>query len=100
MQRTGILTALRLNSKDNVATALRDLAAGSQPVLDDGDCPELLEQIGRGHKFALDSIARGDKVIKYGQVIGLATVDVEAGAHVHRHNLEGLAGQPERRERP
>jgi hypothetical protein len=32
-------------------------------------------------------------------VIGHATIDIEAGEHVHLHNVEGLAGKAERQER-
>lgn len=41
----------------------------------------------RGHKVALQTISAGEKVIKYGYPIGVATEDIPAGAHVHSHNL-------------
>lgn len=41
-----------------------------------------------GHKYALQDIKCGEKVIKYGFPIGVATADVKKGEHVHSHNLK------------
>lgn len=41
-----------------------------------------------GHKLALHSIRAGERVIKYGFPIGVATVDIQEGEHVHTHNLK------------
>lgn len=41
-----------------------------------------------GHKYALKSIKSGERVIKYGMPIGLATEDIPSGAHVHSHNMK------------
>ena len=41
-----------------------------------------------GHKYAVRPIKKGDKVIKYGQVIGIATEDIGVGEHVHSHNMK------------
>ena len=40
----------------------------------------------RGHKMASTSIAKGQPVLKFGQIIGFATEDIAPGAHVHTHN--------------
>lgn len=50
-------------------------------------CLEGGEGIPAGHKQALCDIAKGDFVIKYGQIIGRATQDIKAGEWVHSHNL-------------
>ena len=39
-----------------------------------------------GHKVATRPIPKGAPVIKFGQIIGYATDDIPAGAHVHVHN--------------
>lgn len=65
-----------------MAVALRDLEVG-QALLG----VTVLEPVPRGHKFALRSVAKGEPVLKYGWPIGLATQDIEAGRHVHSHNL-------------
>jgi len=78
---------IRLNAADNVVIALSDLAAGSQPE-DLGGI--LVQPIPRGHKIATRALARGENVIRYGQIIGQATADIPAFAHIHSHNL-GMA---------
>jgi altronate hydrolase len=39
----------------------------------------------------LRPIARGEAVTKYGQIIGFASTDIPAGAHVHIHNVAAEA---------
>lgn len=83
-----------------MAIALRDLAAGERVMLDDTSL-QLLEPVPRGHKFAMRTIAAGAPVLKYGQVIGRATAEIQRGAHVHSHNLATLlAGVDEYRYSP
>jgi (2R)-sulfolactate sulfo-lyase subunit alpha len=48
------------------------------------------EDIPLGHKIALRDIKKGDKVQKYGRVIGEATKDITKGEHVHVHNIKSL----------
>ena len=92
-------TAMRLHRDDNVATALRDLPAGSRPAIADCHAPVLVSDVARGHKFALNAIAASHHAVKYGQEIGVAQADIAPGEHVHLHNLEGLAGRTERHRR-
>ena len=82
---------IRLNPQDNVIIALTDLAAGA--VLPGLDGP-LKDPVARGHKIATHRIAEGDKVIRYGQTIGMATRAIAPGEHVHVHNL-GMGGHAE-----
>ena len=79
----------RIAARDDVAIALRNLAAGERVSLDGAEL-DLVEAIPRGHKFALRSVSPGEVVRKYGQVIGRATAQIERGAHVHTHNLATL----------
>ncbi|KYH41673.1 MAG: flagellar protein FlgA [Candidatus Bathyarchaeota archaeon B26-2] len=51
---------------------------------------ELREDIPYGHKVAIRDIERGSKIIKYGEVIGVATEDIAVGSHVHIHNIKSL----------
>lgn len=74
---------LRLNPEDNVVLALSALGAGQQ--IEGGEIQSRTE-IPAGHKVATSSIAKGDAVRKYGQIIGFATSDVAPGDHVHTHN--------------
>jgi len=41
-----------------------------------------------GHKIALKDFADGDTVVKYGHDIGRVVAPVEAGGHVHVHNVK------------
>ena len=72
----------RIDPHDNVATALRDLAAGEMH-----EGATLAEPVARGHKVALRTIAAGEAVVKFGFPIGRATEAIMPGAHVHSHNL-------------
>jgi altronate hydrolase len=75
-----------LNDRDNVAIARVALAAGQE--IETGKCSIITrDTIPAGHKVALHRIARGESVLRYGNVIGFAVHAIEAGEHVHVHNL-------------
>ena len=80
--------AIRLSPDDNVVTATRALEAGMRV-----EAATTRALIPSGHKVATRSIAAGDPVVKYAQLIGLATRDIAAGEHVHVHNL-GFTATP------
>lgn len=85
--------AVRIDSSDNVATVLTDVAAG-ETVVADGAPVTASVAIPRGHKIAVASIAAGEPVIKYGFPIGHATAAIAPGEQVHSENLAtALAGQ-------
>jgi altronate hydrolase len=79
----------RITARDDVAVALRDLAAGEQVGME-AVAITLTDAVPRGHKLALRSIEAGEPIRKYGQVIGRATARIARGAHVHAHNLATL----------
>jgi altronate hydrolase len=85
-------SAILLDSSDNVATALVDLAAGQSVALEQATVA-IATDIPRGHKFALRAIAEGEPVIKYGQPIGRATAAITPGEHVHTHNCASQRAQ-------
>lgn len=60
-----------INEKDNVGVRLT-----------------ATDKIPAGHKFALRDIAKGEYVIKYGEVIGRATEDIKKGEWAHTHNVK------------
>jgi altronate hydrolase len=78
------IAVIRLHANDNVVVASRSIATGVSVA---GESVRALESIAVGHKIASAAIAAGSPVIKYGQVIGVATRDIAAGAHVHVHNV-------------
>ena len=79
-------SALHLHPKDNVAIARVPLSAGAELRVD-GVPLRVLDAIPAGHKVALRVIRAGEPVERYGQVIGRAKQEIEAGRHVHTHNL-------------
>ncbi len=90
------IDAIRLDGRDAVATALRALSAGEAVRVQTPDGPLTLtaaEDIPLCHKLALEPIAKGDPIRKYGEVIGAASAAIAAGALVHVHNLESLRGR-------
>jgi altronate dehydratase small subunit len=90
---------LVIDDTDNVATTLAALAAGRELLVDRcGRAHRVLlkDEIPMGHKFALDPIAQGEPVRKYGVVIARAMAPIEAGQHVHVHNVESNRGRGDR----
>ena len=55
---------LKINEKDNVAVALRDLTVGEMICLNDAESITLCDDIPQGHKFAFTHIRDGSAVIK------------------------------------
>ena len=80
--------AIVLDAGDNVATALVDVPAGVYEPPDAGPAAPISvgEDIPAGFKLAVAAIARGDKIYKYGYVIGVADRDIAPGECVHVHN--------------
>lgn len=84
-----------MNPKDNVATAIENIGLGSvvSIISAEGSIVDKVEakhKIPFGHKIAVANIKKGEKVVKYGEVIGKATRDIERGDYVHIHNVESL----------
>ncbi|MCX4339496.1 MAG: altronate dehydratase family protein [Lachnospiraceae bacterium] len=77
---------IQIHPNDNVAVMLEDIARGEKVSVEGGEVISG-EPIMRGHKIALRDISEGDPVIKYGNVIAVATKDVKAGEWVHTHNV-------------
>jgi altronate dehydratase small subunit len=89
-------SAIVVDKLDNVATALRNLEPGESIRIDIGGTVNeiaIKESIPQGFKIALEDISEGQPVIKYGEVIGLATQNIAKGICVHIHNLEGMKGR-------
>src|ERR1700690_47981 len=78
--------AILLHADDNVAIARVPLSPGQRLELA-GRTVTVAEAIPPGHKVALAAVAAGENVLRYGQRIGHARVPIEAGRHVHMHNL-------------
>jgi hypothetical protein len=83
---------LRLAPADNVATALEPLEAGATVALG-GLTLTIREAVPLCHKVALADLEPGAAVVKYGQPIGRTSAAIEAGRHVHVHNMRSDRGQ-------
>lgn len=78
---------IRLHSNDNVVIALSPLSSG-QTIDIEGKHIELSEDVEKGHKIALEPIAEGNNVIKYGAPIGHAKSDILPGQWVHTAHIK------------
>ena len=99
---SGSTHAIIIHPADNVATALESIPAGGRIVLKNhGRVLRITarEEIPMGHKVSLFRIEKGERIIKYGETIGLATAKIDTGCHVHVHNLESRRGRGDLKER-
>ena len=83
--------AVRVTPHDDVAVAVRALAAGTTVDIE-GTRVTLVDEVPAGHKIALRALGVGEAVCKYGYPIGAATAPIVAGAWVHAHNLATRLG--------
>ncbi len=84
--------AIILNSSDNVATLIDPGTAGDQLTIQGAAQPDttLKSDIPYGHKCAIRPIGEGEHICKYGEIVGQASCSIEAGEHVHVHNVDSL----------
>jgi SAF domain-containing protein len=80
-------TLIRLADRDNVAVATTNLARGITLEVD-GTALITQDPIPFAHKVAIRAIEAGAQIFKYGVPIGRAKVAIEAGQHVHVHNIK------------
>lgn len=87
--------ALHIHPKDNVAVVTcEQLRAGETLDVDGFGRLAVLDTVRFGHKIALENIAEGQPVYKYGFPIGVASAAIGKGRWVHSHNLRtGLSGE-------
>ncbi len=95
MYEIGMAKAIQIDDRDNVATVTSEVSKGEQlEVLSPQGSilmsPEALGDVPFGHKIALKPRPRGEKVIKYGEVIGVASAVIKVGEWLHTHNVESV----------
>jgi altronate dehydratase len=83
----GMAGLIRLSDQDNVAVAAQTIGPGAALVVDELSIIAV-DAIPFAHKIALQPIAEGEQVIKYGVPIGRATEAIAPGRHVHVHNIK------------
>jgi len=87
------VTAFQIDIRDNVATVLSPISAGSEiRLLGDTITSTVVAvtEIPMGHKIALQDIAAGEDIIKYGICIGRASKDISKGSWVHLHVMHSV----------
>lgn len=86
-------TALMMRPEDNVAVVLQPTPAESfVNIVNQASLNEVLivQSIDSYHKFSVKDIEFGEEIIKYGEVIGIATAAIAKGEHVHTHNVRSI----------
>jgi len=85
--------AIQIDGKDNVATVTSEVEEGEavEVLSPEGEVlvkPKVAGDVPFGHKIAFRGLGKGDEIVKYGEVIGVASEDISLGAWVHTHNVE------------
>lgn len=96
LEKERMKTAVQIDEKDNVATVTSDVGSGEAVKIISPKGAVILrvnaaDAIRFGHKISLANLKRGDRVTKYGEIIGIASENIKVGAWVHTHNLESAA---------
>ncbi len=79
-------TFIHLHQNDSVVVALKELPQGTKITVG-GTEVTMRQTIPPGHKVAIKTLEPNTSVWKFGWPIGLTNGRVEAGDHVHSHNL-------------
>lgn len=77
---------LLLGPQDNVLVARQRIPCGETVLIEGAQAVAAID-VPIGHKLARHAIAAGDRIIKYGAPIGVATLNIAPGEHVHVHNV-------------
>ena len=75
--------AIRIHKNDNVVTAKSDIDIN---ISIHEENVNTNQHIPVGHKVATQNISKGDAIIKYDTMIGVAKENIKIGDHVHVHN--------------
>ena len=85
-----------MDLEDNIGFIKQEVSKGQKINI---QCQEMedsidaKEDIPFGFKIALRNINQGEKIYKFGEAIGIASVPIAKGEMVHVHNVEGLRGR-------
>lgn len=88
---------IMLHPEDNVATVIKKTSGGDVLTIANAQMEEIGEitatdDILFAHKISLADLRVGEKIIKYGEVIGKASADIARGNYVHIHNVISIEG--------
>jgi LDH2 family malate/lactate/ureidoglycolate dehydrogenase len=85
--------AILLQPDDDVAAVLETVAAHGAIAVTLGASGKTVSELAIrqdipfGHKVAVRDIVKGRPIRRYGFPIGIATIDIKQGEHVHSHNM-------------
>ena len=79
--------ALLIAPCDNVVTLLRAVPAGGSVEWAAAGAVVARQELPVGHKVAVESVAPGGEIRKYGYPIGTVCEAIAPGDWVHTHNL-------------
>ena len=82
MSNTKTPRMVRLNASDNIVVAVDVVDKGATTAE-----AVARDKIMKGHKMATTLIAKDQPIRKFGQIIGFAAKDIQAGEWVHEHNV-------------
>ena len=83
--KSGDPAVIRLNPLDNVLIARQPLPQGLRL---ESEAITVRQPIPSGHKLATVRVEQGQPLRRYGQIIGFASQAIDAGDHVHVHNVQ------------
>ena len=92
--------AILVDVNDNVATVTSNIDTGQSIRILNPEGSVIneiisIDPVPFGHKIAVEEISNGNKVTKYGEIIGVASSDISIGQWVHVHNLVSSIGLEE-----
>jgi len=95
MYEIGMAKAIQIEDRDNVATVTSEVSKGKrvEVLSPEGSIlmsPDALGDVPFGHKIALKPLALSEEVVKYGEVIGVASAGIKVGEWLHTHNVESI----------
>lgn len=81
--------AVKLDATDNVMTCTSEIFSGEfvESAGITGDTVQSVENIPAWHKIALRDIRKGEKIFKYGEIIGETNSDIPKGGLVSHENI-------------
>src|SRR5215469_1429882 len=88
--------AILLQPDDDVAAVLETVATHGAIAVTLGASGKTVSELSVrqdipfGHKVAVRDIVKGKPIRRYGFPIGMATVDIKQGEHVHSHNMRSM----------
>jgi len=93
-----MINSFIVHPNDTVAVVNKSISKGENVTYIFGDKEitiKAMDDIPTYHKIAIKVVKKNNDVLKYGEVIGYATADIELGAHVHTKNLSDVVRMEE-----